>query len=71
MEAAASGLQLAPGDVAYRCNLVALEDGDGPYEEKKILSHSAGSIEGEAALQAVEILSATRPSALPWSAPAW
>lgn len=56
MEAAASGLQLAPGDVAYRCNLVALEDGDGPYEEKKILSHSAGSIEGEAALQAVEIL---------------
>ena len=56
MEAAASGLKLAPGDVAYRCNLVALEDGGMPYEEKKILSHSAGSIEGEAALQAVEIL---------------
>ena len=55
MEAAASGLKLAPGDVAYRCNLVALEDGGMPYEEKKILSHSAGSIEGEAALQAVEI----------------
>ena len=50
MEAAASGLKLAPGDVAYRCNLVALEDGDMPYEEKKILSHSACSIEGEAAL---------------------
>ena len=56
MEAAASGIRLAPGDVAYRCNIVALEDSDKPYEEKKILSHSAGSIGGEDAMQVVEIL---------------
>jgi len=56
MEAAASGIQLQPGDVAYRCNIISLEDGDMPYEEKKILSHSAGSIDGESAIQVVEIL---------------
>ena len=43
MEAAAIGLRLVPGDAAFRCNLVALEPGDQPYEEKRILSHSAGS----------------------------
>jgi len=47
LEAAAGGVKLSPGDVAYRCNMVAFEDGDKPYEEKIILSHSAGSIEGE------------------------
>jgi len=47
LEAAAGGIKLSPGDVAYRCNMVAFEDGDKPYEEKIILSHSAGSIEGE------------------------
>jgi hypothetical protein len=34
------------GDAAYRCNKVTFEDGDMPFSEKKILSHSAGSIEG-------------------------
>ncbi len=38
MEAAAIGLRLVPGDAAFRCNLVALEPGDQPYEEKRILS---------------------------------
>ena len=33
MEAAAIGLKLVPGDAAFRCNLVALEPGDQPYEE--------------------------------------
>ncbi len=47
LEAAASGIRLQPGDVAYRCNMVTYEDGDMPFEEKRILSHSAGSIEGE------------------------
>ena len=56
MEAAASGLELVPGDAAFRCNLITLEDGDMPLEEKKILSHSAGSIEGEAALEAIGAL---------------
>jgi 2,3-bisphosphoglycerate-independent phosphoglycerate mutase len=56
MEAAASGISLAPGDVAYRCNIISLEDGNLPYEQRKILSHSAGSIEGESAMKVVEIL---------------
>ena len=56
MEAAASGIALVEGDAAFRCNLVALEDGDMPLEEKRILSHSAGSIEGEDALEAIGVL---------------
>jgi len=56
LEAAASGIKLVPGDVAYRCNMVTFEDGDIPFEEKKILSHSAGSIEGAVADLLVEEL---------------
>jgi 2,3-bisphosphoglycerate-independent phosphoglycerate mutase len=56
MEAAASGIVLSPGQVAYRCNIISLEDGEMPYEQKRILSHSAGSIDGESAMQVVEIL---------------
>lgn len=56
MEAAASGIQLRQGDVAYRCNIVTLDEGGDLYEEKKILSHSAGSIDGESAMEVVEIL---------------
>lgn len=47
LEAAASGISLNPGDAAYRCNMVSYEDGDKPLMERKILSHSAGSIEGD------------------------
>ena len=46
LEAAGSGITLSAGDVSYRCNMVALEDGDQPFNEKTMLSHSAGSIEG-------------------------
>ncbi len=56
MEAAASGIALVEGDAAFRCNLVTLEDGDMPLEQKKILSHSAGSIEGDAALETMGVL---------------
>ena len=47
LEAAASGIKLVAGDIAYRCNMVCYEDADIPFEEKRILSHSAGSIEGD------------------------
>lgn len=47
LEAAAKGIDLSPGDVAYRCNMVSYEDGGMPFEEKRILSHNAGSIEGD------------------------
>ena len=49
LEAAAQGIALADGDMACRCNMVALEDGDMPYGQRRILSHSAGSIDGETA----------------------
>ena len=47
LEAAAMGIELSPGDVAYRCNMVSLEDGDMTFEERRIVSHSAGAIRGE------------------------
>ncbi|MDF2839151.1 MAG: cofactor-independent phosphoglycerate mutase [Evtepia sp.] len=56
LEAAASGIKLAGGEVSYRCNMVAYEDGDMPFEEKKILSHSGGSIEGEESAMLVKEL---------------
>lgn len=56
LEAAASGIRLKAGNIAYRCNLISLEDKDAPMREKKLLSHCAGSIEGEDALEAIHIL---------------
>ena len=53
LEAAATGIQLKAGDVSYRCNMVAYEDNDLPFEEKKILSHSGGSIEGDQSIRLV------------------
>ena len=47
LEAAATGIKLSPGDIAYRCNLISIEDGCIPFEDKKILSHSAGAIDGD------------------------
>lgn len=47
LEAAATGIQLAPGEVSYRCNMVTYEDGDLPFGQRRILSHSGGSIEGD------------------------
>lgn len=56
MEAAAAGIVLRPGDAAFRCNLITVEEGNGPLAEKKLLSHSAGSIDGASALETVEAL---------------
>ena len=56
LEAAATGIRLNPGDVSYRCNMIALEDGDKPYAKKKILSHSGGSIDGESSVKLVRDL---------------
>ena len=56
LEAAGSGVELHPGDVSYRCNMIALEDGEMPFEEKRILSHSAGSIDGETSITLVKWL---------------
>ena len=56
LEAAGAGVAVPPGNVAYRCNMVALEDGPMVFSEKKILSHSGGDVEGEEALALMEAL---------------
>ena len=56
LEAAASGISLCAGDIAYRCNMVCYEDSDLPFEEKRILSHSAGSIEGDVSDEIIRAL---------------
>lgn len=56
LEAAASGIKLKSGDVSYRCNMVSLEDSEKPFEEKKILSHSGGSIDGKDSIELIEYL---------------
>ena len=56
LEAAAGGIRLQAGNIAYRCNMVTYEDADIPFERKKIVSHSAGSIEGEESAQIVRAL---------------
>lgn len=56
LEAAATGIKLNAGDVAYRCNMVTYEDGDMPFYDKRILSHSAGSIDGEVSDEIVTAL---------------
>lgn len=46
LEAAGCGVKVEPGCASYRCNMICLEEADKPFAEKKILSHSAGSIDG-------------------------
>ena len=55
LEAAGAGVSLRPGDTAYRCNMVTLGDPGGTFPEpdymqKRVLSHSGGAVEGDAAL---------------------
>ena len=50
LEAAGCGFTVAPGEISYRCNMVALSDGEMPWGERKILSHNAGNIEGESSI---------------------
>jgi len=50
LEAAAVGITLSAGDIAYRVNMVSFEDSKDvniAYKDKKIMSHSAGGIDGK------------------------
>lgn len=58
LEAAGCGVVVEPGETSYRCNMVALSDDNLPYKEKKVLSHSGGSVEGEDALELMAALMA-------------
>lgn len=56
LEAAGCGVAVEPGCASFRCNMIAVEDGDGRFDEKKILSHNAGSIDGESSMAIVTAL---------------
>lgn len=53
LEAAGCGFTVAPGEISYRCNMVALSDGEMPWGERKILSHNAGNIDGESSISLI------------------
>ena len=56
LEAAATGIELKEGSASYRCNIVTFEDAKVKFEEKKILSHSGGAVDGESADKLLEDL---------------
>jgi len=57
LEVAAQGISLSLGDAAYRCNNVTLTDTPAvPFEEKKIVSHSAGGLCEKQGVELVEYL---------------
>jgi 2,3-bisphosphoglycerate-independent phosphoglycerate mutase len=53
LEAASIGIQLQPTDVAFRCNLVVLSEGDG---QRTMVDFSGGHITTEEARQLIETL---------------
>lgn len=46
LEALSVGVEMAPDDIVFRCNLVTLTE-EEPYAEKTILDHSSGEISTE------------------------
>ena len=58
LEAAGCGVEVKPGEISYRCNMVALEDSNVPFDEKHIASHSAGGIDGETSMTLIRWLCA-------------
>jgi 2,3-bisphosphoglycerate-independent phosphoglycerate mutase len=56
LEALSIGVDMKDGDIALRCNMVTLSDDTLPYEDKRILDHSASEIsteDGKVLLEAV------------------
>ncbi len=55
LEAAAQGISLKDGDLAFRCNMASLS-AEPDWEKKTIVSHSGGGIDGESSRRLVEDL---------------
>lgn len=55
LEAVSMGIQMAPDEVAYRCNVVTLSE-DGEYDEKIMIDHSADEITTAEADQLIKTL---------------
>ncbi len=55
LEAASMGVELKESDIAFRCNLVTLQ-GDGAFESRTMLDHSAGEISNQEAQELIELV---------------
>lgn len=60
LEAAGADIHVNPGEIAYRCNMVSLDDA-AAFEDKKILSHNGDSVEADDALALMDALLVHRP----------
>lgn len=49
LEALSIGVDMKDTDISLRCNFVTITDDEKPYEEKRIIDHSAGEISTEEA----------------------
>lgn len=58
LEALSIGVDMAPADVSYRCNVVTLTEEEGAYEDQRILDHSSGEISTEDAGLLIEAVKA-------------
>lgn len=56
LEALSIGVDMAPDDVSFRCNIVTLSEDEENYEDRTILDHSSGEISTEDAAVLVEAL---------------
>ena len=54
LEALSIGVPMEDTDIALRCNIVTLSEGDVPYEQREILDHSSGEISTEDAAVLIE-----------------
>lgn len=55
LEAVSIGIDMAPEDVAFRCNLVTLA-GEGSYEAMTVIDHAAGDITTEEADELIAVI---------------
>lgn len=56
LEAAGCGIFLQEGEVSFRCNMITLSEEETDFSSRSILSHSAGSIDGEASIALLQYL---------------
>ena len=56
LEALSIGVDMAPDDVSFRCNVVTLSEEEEKYEDRKILDHSSDEISTEEAAVLLEAL---------------
>ena len=56
LEAAGCGIFLKEGEVSFRCNMISLSEEEEAFSDRRILSHNAGSIDGETSMALLHYL---------------